>query len=206
MTAYKSAPYTFTKAGVFYIVRRIPLELQRHYTSKKIAYSLRTRSVAVATARAIRAASQLDEYWFHLRAQDSELPGKHMLRLNKSRPVPLPQPGSPPVNTAQPNLSECVATFIRLKGVGKPETFQRAAERSCGYVIDICGDKALGDYTRKDANASRDALVARGMAGSSITRLFGTVRAVTNFAASEEGLTLTNPFGGCLLRPHRTRR
>lgn len=195
MAAYKSAPHTFTKDGVFYFVRRIPLELQRHYTSKKISYSLRTRSVAVATARAIRAASQLDEYWFHLRAQDSELPGKHMLRLNISRPVPSPELGET-VNTAQPKLSECVATYIRLKGVGKPETFQRAAERSCGYVIDICGDKASGDYTRKDANAFRDALVARGMAGSSITCIFGTVRAVTNFAASEEGLTLTNPFGG----------
>ncbi|WP_329609849.1 DUF6538 domain-containing protein [Paracoccus benzoatiresistens] len=40
MAAYKSAPHTFTKDGVFYLVRRIPLELQRHYTSKKIAYSL----------------------------------------------------------------------------------------------------------------------------------------------------------------------
>ncbi|MCZ0964442.1 site-specific integrase [Paracoccus benzoatiresistens] len=124
------------------------------------------------------------------------MPGKHMLRLNMSRPAPLPQPGSPPINTAQPNLSECVATYIRFKGAGKSKTFQRAAERSCGYVIDICSDKALNDYTRKDANALRDALVSRGMAGSSITRIFGTVRAVTNFAASEEGITLTNPSGG----------
>lgn len=89
-----------------------------------------------------------------------------------------------------------MATYIRLKGSGKSKTFQRAAERSCGYVIDICGDKVLNEYTRKDANAFRDALVSRRLAGSSITRIFGTVRAVTNFAASEEGLTLTNPFGG----------
>ncbi|CUH19026.1 hypothetical protein JSE7799_00457 [Jannaschia seosinensis] len=64
-------------------------------------------------------------------------------------------------------------TYLRLKGSGKPETFRRAAERSCGYAIDVCGDKPLTTYTRKDANAFRDALVARGMAGSSITKLFG---------------------------------
>lgn len=81
MSANKSAPHTFTKDGVFYFVRRVPVELRRHYTSNRIAYSLRTRSTPVAAARAIRAASQLDEYWYHLRCQDAELPGKHMLRL-----------------------------------------------------------------------------------------------------------------------------
>jgi len=140
VTVYKSAPHTFTKDGVFYFVRRIPVELQKHYTSHKIAYSLRTRAAAVAAARAIRASSQLDEYWFHLRVQDSQLPGKQMLRLHISKSAPSPHPRETPVNTAQPKLSECVATYIRLKGAGKSRTFQRAAERSCGYVIDICGD------------------------------------------------------------------
>lgn len=130
MAAYKSAPHTFIKDGVFYFVRRIPVDLQKHYTSRKIAYSLQTRSATVAAAQAIRACSQLDEYWFHLRAQDSQLPGRHMLRLNSSKPVPSPQSGETPVNTAQPKLSECVATYVRLKGAGKPQTFQRAAERS----------------------------------------------------------------------------
>lgn len=74
-------------------------------------------------------------------------------------------------------------------------TFHRAAERSCGYVIDVCGDKPLTGYTKSDANAFRDALIAREMAGSSITRIFGTVRSIINFAASEEGIDLTNPFG-----------
>ena len=76
---------------MFYFVRRITVELQKHYTSRKIAYSLRTKSATVAAARAIRAGSQLDEYWFHLTAQDSQLPGRHMLRLNISKLVPSPQ-------------------------------------------------------------------------------------------------------------------
>lgn len=85
-------------------------------------------------------------------------------------------------------------TYLRLKGQGRPETFHRAAHRSCGYVIDVCGDKPLPEYTKADANKFRDALIKRGLAGSSITRIFGTVRAVFNFAVAEEGLSITSPF------------
>lgn len=54
----------------------------------------------------------------------------------------------------------------------------------------------LEAYTKADANAFRDALIERGLAGSSITRIFGTVRAVVNFAISEQGQSLQNPFNG----------
>lgn len=69
------------KDGVFYFSRHIPQELRRHYTSPRIAYSLRTKSPRIAEARARRAADQLDEYWYHLRCEAADLPGKHMLRL-----------------------------------------------------------------------------------------------------------------------------
>ena len=39
----------------FILSRRIPKELRRHYTSPRIAYSLRTRSAKVADARARKA-------------------------------------------------------------------------------------------------------------------------------------------------------
>ena len=42
----------------------------------------------------------------------------------------------------------------------------------------------------------RDALIAKGLAGSSMTRVFGTVRSVFNFAAAEIGVAATNPFAG----------
>lgn len=63
-------------------------------------------------------------------------------------------------------------------------------------MIDAYGDKHLDAYTKKDANAFRDSLINRGLAGTSLTMLFGTVRSVTNFAASELGLHLKNPFPG----------
>ncbi|MFX0542444.1 site-specific integrase [Roseovarius sp. S4756] len=87
-----------------------------------------------------------------------------------------------------------MAIYLRLKGQGRPDTFKRAAERSCGYLIDICGNKSITTHSRKDANKFRDALVSKGLAGSSITRVFGTVRSIINFAASEVGIDLNNPF------------
>ena len=190
-----SPTFTFVKEGIFYFSRRIPSELRKHYTSPRIAYSLRTRSARIAEARARKSADQLDEYWYHLRCRDVELPGKHMLRLQMALGTEVSNT-QPVVSSSSVLLSEAVGLYLTLKGKGRPVTFHRAAERACGYVIDACGDKHLEAYTKADANALRDALIARGLAGSSLTRVFGTVRAVTNFAASEQGLMLNNPFAG----------
>lgn len=187
--------FTFVKEGVFYFSRRIPKVLRDHYTSPRIAYSLRTRSARIAEARARRAADQLDEYWYHLRSQVRDLPGKHMLRM-QAVATPQPLEVQPVRASSSVLLSEAVAIYLKLKGKGRSQTFHRAATRACGYVIDACGDKYLDEYTKADANAFRDALMERGLAGSSMTRVFGTVRAVTNFAASEQGLSLQNPFTG----------
>ena len=58
MPEYQTVPFTFVKQGVFYFTRKVPTDLRDHYTSVKISFSLRTRSSAVARARALKA-SQL---------------------------------------------------------------------------------------------------------------------------------------------------
>jgi len=193
----KSVPHSFTKSGIYYFERRVPSDLQKHYLSQKITYSLRTRAAPVATSRATKAAQQLDEYWYHLRIKDCDLPGKHLLRLRQSMGVGsnLNNPAAIPECDSL-KLTEAVAIYLKLKGQDRPATFHRAAERSCGYVIDVCGDKDLMAYKRSDATRFRDALIDRGLTGSSITRIFGTVRSVVNFAVSETGITMTNPFTG----------
>ncbi|WP_216601093.1 DUF6538 domain-containing protein [Ruegeria sp. HKCCD6604] len=85
-----SPKYTFVKEGVFYFSRRIPKELCRYYSSSRIAFSLRTHSANVAATRARRAADQLDEYWFHLRSQDTKLLSKHILALGAQDDAILP--------------------------------------------------------------------------------------------------------------------
>ena len=195
---HKTPAHTFWKNGIFYFRRRVPSDLSHHYRSGLISYSLRTRSPSVASNRATRAAQQLDEYWYHLRVRDNDLPGKHLLRLNGSAGrAAVPTQHLPSESeSATVKLSEAVAIYLRLKGRDRPVTFHRAAERSCGYVIDVCGDKDLQAYVRADATRFRDALIERGLTGSSIARILGTVRAVVNFAASEVGVTMLNPFAG----------
>lgn len=133
---------TFVKDAVFYFGRRTPKDLKKHYSSPRIAYSLRTRAARVAEARARRAADHLDEYWFHLRSKDADLPGRHMLRLQGDARVIASSPRHED-SSVSVKLSEAVGIYLRLKGQGRPDTFHRAAERSCGYVIDACGDKHL---------------------------------------------------------------
>ncbi|TDQ56371.1 DUF6538 domain-containing protein [Phaeovulum veldkampii] len=160
MAENKAAPHSFVKDGVYYFIRRVPNDLRHHYTSPKISYSLRTRSVTVAASRAVRAAQKLDEYWYHLRISDSDLPGKHLLRMagNGGFASSAPPMASTAAVTASVKLSEAVGIYLRLKGKGRPVTFQRSAERSCGYVIDVCSDKDITTYTKADANAFRGRL------------------------------------------------
>ncbi|WP_336246050.1 DUF6538 domain-containing protein, partial [Mesobacterium pallidum] len=147
MSETNSPAFTYLKSGIYYFSRRIPTELKTQYTSPRIAFSLRTRSDRIAEARARRAADQLDEYWFHLRSQFKELPGKHMLRLQRDPRAATA--GVPEVETISSpiTLSEGMALYLKHKGAGRPVTFHRAAERACGYVIDACGDKPLDAYT-----------------------------------------------------------
>lgn len=190
----KLPPYTFEKGGIFYFSRRVPSDLSDHYLSDRIAFSLRTKSSNVALSRARRAADQLDEYWYHLRAKSRPTPGLHLLVGNRNLPEAPSNPKG--VSTESVTLSEAANIYLRFKGAGKPKTFHRAAERVCGYVVEVCGNKPITDYTKADANAFRDHLLGKGLAGSSMTRIFGTIRSITNFAASEEGITFTNPFSG----------
>lgn len=173
---HRTPTHTFRKDGIYYFRRRVPSDLSHHYQSRQIAYSLRTRSASVANARASRAAQQLNEYWYHLRIKDIDLPGKHLLRMQS--PSSAASNGLLAGDSASVQLSEAVRIYLRLKGQNRPVTFHRAAERACGYVIDVCGDKDLLDYTRADATRFRDDLIERGLAGSSMTRVFGTVRSV----------------------------
>jgi integrase len=186
--------YTFVKDGVFYFSRRIPADLRSNYSSNRISYSLRTKSATIAEARARRASDQLDEYWYHLRCRQSSVPGKHMLKHLPEAVVV--SGGSIPKESVFVCLTEASTVYLSLKGHGRAETFHRAAQRACEYVLAACGDKPLDQYTKADANAFRDALISRGLAGTSITRVFGTVRSIINFAASEQGLSLNNPFAG----------
>ena len=183
MLATKSNSYTFQKSGVWYFSRRVPADLRRHYRTGRIAYSLRTKSIRDARVRAMSDAAKLDRHWHIMRMSSDDIPGKHLLEESEEKNI-----------YQGPSLSDAVVLYLRLKGQNKPPAFEATLKRGCGYLIDSCEMKNLEAYTRSDATQFRDYLFAKGLNGSSVARIFGTVRAVINLALSEFGLSIVNPF------------
>jgi len=167
-----------------------------HYSYPRIVQGLKTRSAQTAKSRALVAAAKLDEYWSHLRMTDPDLIGRSLLKSGYktySRNTQLN------VSTATEqciSLHEALETYVTQKGAGKPKTFKAAAQRACTYLVDACGAKTLAEYTRADALRYRDHLIAKGLVGSSVSRVISSIRAVFNFAISEYALDLKNPFVG----------
>ena len=184
---YKSVSNLSVKYGIYYFVRRVPSDLVHHYKSTRISYSLRTRNPRVANSRSKSASHKLDEYWYHLRLQSSDIPSLHLVK-DQSEPANNEELG--------PKLTQALDTYLNLKGPNKGITYHRAAQRACSYLIKACGDRKLLEYKRLDANAFRDSLLKRGLSGSSISRIFNSILSVTNFGASEYGISFVNPFSG----------
>ena len=185
----KRVPYTFNRGGYYYFSRRVPSDLLSHYSYPRVVQGLRTMSAATAKTRALVAAAKLDEYWSHLRMTDPNLIGKQLLKV---QPTQLEQSYS----GAAVTLQEAVEVYLSAKGKNKSKAFKAAVDRAFRYLVEACGIKCLHEYTRADALKYRDYLVIKGLVGSSITRIFNTLRSVINFAIAELALNLKNPFVG----------
>jgi integrase len=81
-----------------------------------------------------------------------------------------------------------------LKGEGKDKVFIRAAQRNATSVIEVLGDRPINDYASSEAGKLRNVLLDRGLAVTSIKRMFGSVKAIINLAMAEHGIEGRNPF------------
>jgi len=195
----KTPPYTFVRRGYFYFSRRVPSDLRSHYSCSRIVQALRTRSPQRAKSLADVAAAQLDAYWTQLRVARMDVPGMAFVKTGAVAASGAFSQVTRPVEEQPldgPTMSEAVELYLRLRGGGRPKTFAADIQRAAGYLIQVAEDRPLSAYSRKDALQLRDWLIARGLAGSSVTRAFSNVNAVFNFAVSELALEISNPFRG----------
>jgi integrase len=183
----KKVSFTFNRGGYYYFTRRIPKDLKHHYKCKRIVQGLRTSSSSIAKSRAMITAAKLDEYWSHLRMTDTSIMGKHMLKLPHENL-------SLAVTHESISIEKALHQYRSTRGKDKGKTFHQASERACRYLISAVGAKNLHEYSRADALAFRDYLLSKGLAGSSVTRVFNTLISVVNFAISENAIDLKNPF------------
>jgi integrase len=98
-----------------------------------------------------------------------------------------------------PKLSAALETYLRLKGAGRPTTFETGSRRAIGYLLDVTADKPIDAFVRSEANALREYLRGRGLAQDSIARNLTSIRAVVNFVLKEEGLPPNQAFSGVYL-------
>ena len=116
-------------------------------------------------------AAKLDEYWSHLRMADPDLIGRSLLKPGYGL---FAQNTQLDVSTAieQPiTLPDALEAYVKQKGAGKPNIFKAAAQKACIYRADACGAKNLAEYTRADTLRYRDYLIAKGLVGSSVSRV-----------------------------------
>ena len=151
---------------------------------------LNTKCPSTAKTRALVAAAKLSEYWSHLRMTDPKLMGQHMLRSYSVVKAVKSQESS----SQSISLYEALQTYLTIKGKGKGKTFHAAAERACNYLVEATAHKDLHEYTRQDALDYRDYLIAKGLAGSSISRIYNALNSTLNFTISEYALDISNPF------------
>ena len=182
MLTYISKDYLTNRNGIYYFQRRVPMDVRSHYKSHSIACSLKTRSRRIALRAASSLSLQLEEYWMALRV--NQLTSVHCKKLKTS----------PDHAVSGVSFMDAKDLYLKLKGQGKAESFATYTERNVDYVLEAIGNKDLMDYEPSDGGVFRDWLTEKGLASSSVKRVFSTIRAITNLAIAEYGLDMRSPF------------
>ncbi len=166
--------------------------MRHRYRTDKISFSLRTRSASIACQKAQRLAETLDQHWFAMQISE-DVTFSRYLTVGGHSVMPTSKHDDQS-NRFNVFLSDAAVIYCQMKGLKRSKTFHSASDRAVAYLTATCGNKVITEYTRKDANLFRDNLVNRGLAGSSIDRIIGTIRAICNFTFSEYALNHDNPF------------
>ena len=173
--------HLYRKRGFYYFCRRVPKALLAHYPKPRIVVALKTRQFRDALRQSQIISKRLDDQWFHMQLDAMGLDNVQSKLFQ-------------PVKPSAPLMSEATSFCLRLKGDGKDKVFIRAAQRNAASVIEVLGDRPINDYASSEVGKLRDALLNRGLAVTSIKRMFGSVKAIINLAMAEHGIEGRNPF------------
>jgi integrase len=176
-----AANHVLLRDGVFYYVRRVPLDLAEQYSVKRLCFSLRTKSYKSAIHASKSVSQRLEDYWLGLRLQKIDIPALELVK-------------SDDVSDGSCLLSEARELYLRLKAGGKDKVFIRTATRNTDYVIKLLGDRPLGSYSSSEAAQFRDWCLQQGMTIRTVKRVFASIRAIVNIAITEHGYDCSNAF------------
>ena len=173
--------HLYRKRGFYYFSRRVPKALLDDYPKPRIVLALKTRHYRDALRQSQILSKRLDDQWFHMQLDAMGLDNVQAKVFQ-------------PAKAAAPLMSEATVFYLRLKGDGKDLVFTRAAQRNANVVIEALGDKPINEYASSEAGKLRDVLLNKGLAVTSIKRMFGSIKAIINLAMAEHGIEGRNPF------------
>jgi integrase len=109
--------------------------------------------------------------------------------------LPVASTGMATHDTMQtPLLTVAAEQYLKLKGHDRSKTFATSVHRIVARMVEVIGDKPIGDYVRSDVNRLRDVLISEGKAGSTVVRMLGTLKAIVGFISSEHGVDMNAAF------------
>jgi len=193
--------YLYVKRGVYYYSRRVPIGLQARFQRVRVVLCLHTSDEQRAIDAANRISVHLETVWNQAQLEEMGFGAVLQPSLTETTASPpnLPPLTVPTANAnAEPNvgvkLSDALKVYLRLKGKGRGKLYFTHAERNMRLAITCLGDADITALRRSDAGKFRDFLIGRQLSTESIRRVLATVRASVNFASSEYGLNISNPF------------
>ena len=173
--------HLYRKRGFYYFSRRVPKALLDDYPKSRIVLALKTRHYRDALRQSQILSKRLDDQWFHMQLDAMGLDNVQAKIFH-------------PTKATAPLMSEATVFYLKMKGDGKDLVFTRAAQRNANVVIAALGDKPINEYASSEAGKLRDVLLNKGLAVTSIKRMFGSIKAIINLAMAEHGIEGRNPF------------
>ncbi len=126
--------YIFLRNNVYYFSRRVPLDMECHYSAKRIVKSLKTRSKRIALRGSNQISFQLETYWNSIRVEQ-------ITKGLVSAPVVKVTPDG-----CGYDLLDARDNYLKLKGEGKDHVFERTVDRNVTYFIEAVGNRDLSEY------------------------------------------------------------
>jgi integrase len=180
--------YTYKKGNIYYFSKTVPADLQHHYRKNRLVCSLRTKSFHEAKFRSQSMKLELEKQWLSLRVkQDSQIFTNLLNKTHSSTCI---------------RLKEALEYYLKIKGDGKTKIFFNSANRAVKEFIKHQSNLPLDSISTLDVTKFREHLFSKGLKTASVKRAFSTIRAIINFAISEFGLDVKNPFTNIYLPPN----
>ena len=106
--------YLIRRNGIFYFSRRVPADVRSRFNRDRVIVSLHTRSLPKAQRSAAALSDRLERYWDSIRLEVF-----HTRELGLS----LVREAETSNSLISVSIPDALATYIRLKGVGRSKIF-----------------------------------------------------------------------------------